>query len=206
MDSSVHERVDAACSSTHPWSTAWREEKVEGQEAWSYLQRRMEHGHYENLMKELARECPQMYRNLIRKDKSLFEEIVERVTHIIQRKPIWGQPISPGELWWVAVTLRFLVTSNSYKSLQCAFRVVQNTISHIGPDTCQAIIAVYGDEVRTPASPAEWKGLSMSMRSVGTYLTVLEKLMANTCASKIQSSMAPTSSATRSTFPWWSWQ
>ena len=54
---------------------------------WPYLQRRMEHGHYENLMQELARECPQLYRNFTHMDKSLFEEIVERVTHIIQRKP-----------------------------------------------------------------------------------------------------------------------
>ncbi|KAK3860711.1 hypothetical protein Pcinc_033252 [Petrolisthes cinctipes] len=59
----------------------------------------MEHGHYKNLMQELARECPQLYRNFTRMDKSLFEEIVERVTHIIQRKPtFWRQPIAPDDI------------------------------------------------------------------------------------------------------------
>lgn len=32
---------------------------------WPYLQRRLEHGHYENLMQELARECPQLYRIML---------------------------------------------------------------------------------------------------------------------------------------------
>ncbi|KAG0722847.1 Protein ANTAGONIST OF LIKE HETEROCHROMATIN PROTEIN 1 [Chionoecetes opilio] len=124
---------------------------------WPSLQRRLEHGHYENLMEELARECPQLYKNFTRVDKQLFDEIVERVTPIIQRKPtFWRKPIPPGLR--VAITLRFLATGETYKSLQYSFRVAHNTISQIVPDTCQALISVYGDqELKTPQSPAEWK-------------------------------------------------
>lgn len=62
-----------------------------------YLQRRMDHDHYENVMQKLTKECPYLYRNFTQLDKSLFEEIVKRVTAIIQRKSaFWGQSIPPG--------------------------------------------------------------------------------------------------------------
>ena len=38
--------------------------------AWPYLQRRVELGHYDNLMEELATECPELYRNFTRINKN----------------------------------------------------------------------------------------------------------------------------------------
>lgn len=124
---------------------------------WPYLQRRLEYGHYDNLMQELAQESPLLYKNFTRIDRQLFDEIVERVTPHIQKKQTWWRkPIPPGLR--VAVTLRFLATGETYKSLQYSFRVAHNTISKIVPETCRAIIEVYGnEELRTPQSPEEWK-------------------------------------------------
>ena len=117
---------------------------------WPYLQRRMEYGHYENLMQELSRECPELFKNFARMDRQLFDDIVERVTPLIQKKTtFWRKPIPAGLR--VAITLRFLATGDSYKSLQYSFRVAHNTISQTVPETCRAIITVYGDEeLRTP--------------------------------------------------------
>ena len=124
---------------------------------WPYLQRRMEHGHYDNLMRELADECPEIFKNYTRMSKTLFNEIVEAITPKIERKTTWWrQPIPPGLR--VAITLRYLATGDSYKTLGYAFRVASNTISLIVPDTCRAIISVYGDtELKLPQSPEEWK-------------------------------------------------
>ena len=122
-----------------------------------YLQRREEKGYYNNLMKELAAENPQLYRNFTRIPEELFDEIVERVTpHIKKKLTFWRRPIEPGLR--VAITLRYLATGESYKSLSYQFRVAHNTICHIVPETCRAIVAVYGDEVmQVPSTPDEWK-------------------------------------------------
>ncbi|XP_068250226.1 uncharacterized protein [Palaemon carinicauda] len=121
---------------------------------WAYLQRRIEQGHYDNLMGELADECPELFKNFTRMNQTLFNEIVELTTPLIQKTTWWRTPIPPGLI--VAVTLRFLATGSSYKTLGYAFRVAHNTISLIVPETCQAIISVYGDsELKLPQTAEE---------------------------------------------------
>lgn len=123
---------------------------------WPYLQRRVELGHYDNLMEELAAESPELYKNFTRINKELFNEIADRVTpHIQKQLTFWRTPLAPGVR--VAITLRFLATGESYKSLQYSFRVADNIIS-IVPETCRAIVAVFGDEeLHLPQAPEEWK-------------------------------------------------
>lgn len=53
---------------------------------WPYLQRRLEHGHYENLMQELGRECPHLYKSFTRTTQTFYDELVERLTPYIQKK------------------------------------------------------------------------------------------------------------------------
>ena len=43
----------------------------------------------------------------------------------------------------IAVTLRYMATGDSYKSLQYGFRVAHNTISKVVPETCEAIVEEY---------------------------------------------------------------
>lgn len=50
------------------------------------------------------------------------------------------QPISPTER--LAVTLRYLATGESFRSLQYVFRIPHNTISGIIPEVCDAIYTV----------------------------------------------------------------
>ena len=57
----------------------------------------------------------------------------------------------------LAITLRFLATGNSYKSLMFQFRVAHNTICNFIPDVCEAIFEEYNREVIVcPASSEEW--------------------------------------------------
>ena len=89
---------------------------------WPYLQKRLKYGHYDTLMDELYKENPDLYKNYTRMDRELFDSIVEAVTPIIERKTSrWRKPIDPSTR--VAITLRYLATGDSYKSLQYAFRV-----------------------------------------------------------------------------------
>ena len=86
-----------------------------------YLQRRMEQGHYNNLMEELANEAPELFKNYTRTSKALFDEIVERVTpHIKKQTTWWRDPLEPGLR--VAITLRFLATGDAtwrWRGLAC---------------------------------------------------------------------------------------
>ena len=50
-----------------------------------YLQRRRKQGHYDNLMRELAEEDPILYRNFLRLEEDLFNEIVDRVHPHIEK-------------------------------------------------------------------------------------------------------------------------
>ena len=120
------------------------------------LQRKL-HGHYANLMRELAANDPVLYRNFLRLDESLFDEIVERVRPYLERKRNnYREPLDVGIQ--VAITLRFLATGDTYISIGYAFRVAPNTISKVIPATCRAIVDSYGDEVlQLPKTPEEWK-------------------------------------------------
>ena len=122
-----------------------------------YLIRRRTHGYYGNLMKELAAEDPVLYRNFTRLDEELFNEIAERIRpHIEKTRTFMREALDVGLR--VAITLRFLATGDSYKSLGYAFRVAHNTISKIVPETCWAIVAEFGEEyMRLPDSTEGWK-------------------------------------------------
>ena len=122
-----------------------------------YLRQRVECGYYNTIMKELSTESPLLYRNFTRINEALFDEIVLLVTpHIRRRMTYWRRPIEPGLR--VAITLRYLATGETYRSLAYQFRVAPNTISKIVPDTCRAIVAEFGDEyLHTPNTADEWK-------------------------------------------------
>jgi len=156
----LHARLLVEIAKVHVQSIEPKPKKRRKEWVSPYLQRRVEYGHYHNLMSELAAESPELYKNFIRMPKEMFDEIVERVTPYIQkRRTFWRVPLDPGLR--VAITLRFLATGNSYKSLQYSFRVAHNTISHIVPETCNAIIAEYGaQEIRLPTSQQEWRDVA----------------------------------------------
>lgn len=127
---------------------------------WPYLQRRMQYGHYDTLMDELYNENPELYRNFLRMDRKMFNKIVECVTPRIEKKTTnFRKPIDPGTR--VAITLRYLATGDSYKSLQYSFRVANNTICNIVPDTCHAIVGAFADEfLRVPDTEEGWRAVA----------------------------------------------
>jgi len=70
----------------------------------------------------------------------------------------------------LAITLRFLATGNSYRSLAFDFRVAHNTISLFVPEVCRAITEEYQDEVfSTPSTPDEWREVADAFRDRWNY-------------------------------------
>lgn len=58
----------------------------------------------------------------------------------------------------LVIALRYMASGDSYASLSFNFRVATNTISHLVPLVCEAVIKEYMEEVLTcPNTPEEWK-------------------------------------------------
>lgn len=60
----------------------------------------------------------------------------------------------------VAIALRFLGSGNSYSCLRYCFRVAKNTTSLLVPETCEAVVEAFADEVfdfpETPEDDWDW--------------------------------------------------
>ena len=88
----------------------------------------------------------------------MFQELLHRLDPRFERKDTWcRKALVPGLK--LAITLRYLATGDSYKSLMYSFRVAHNTISSIIVEVCEAILAEYADEdevISIPSTPEGW--------------------------------------------------
>ena len=75
---------------------------------------------------------------------------------VIQKEETrFHEPLPPGSK--IAITLRYLATGDSYKTLIYSFRVALNTISLFVPEVCEAIYQIYKEEqLKYPSSLQKW--------------------------------------------------
>ncbi|MEW8542127.1 MAG: hypothetical protein AB2693_01215, partial [Candidatus Thiodiazotropha sp.] len=112
---------------------------------------------YERFMVELRDEDMLAFRNFLRVEPTMFNELLNRLGERITKKDIWYRKALDAGLK-LAITLRFLATGDSYHSLMYGFRVSHSTISLIVRDVCEAIIEEFAEEVvHCPTTPEEWK-------------------------------------------------
>ncbi len=86
----------------------------------------------------------------------MFQEIVGRLTFLICKLDTnYRKVLDPGLK--VTITLRYMATGDSSKSLQYGFRVVYNTICVLIAEVSSAIEDAYREEVIvTPTTPDDW--------------------------------------------------
>jgi hypothetical protein len=118
------------------------------------------HGHYDNLMAELLNNDRYRYKQFIRMDPGLFQEILRRIEPRIQRKDTkFRKALAAGMK--LALTLRYLASGESYPSLVAGFRVSKTMVTYIVPEVCNALIAEYQDEhMKCPENAEEWKEIA----------------------------------------------
>ena len=137
-----------------------RERKERMQRRWwarSWLIQRPLYGQYERLMRQLRAEDIASFKNFVRVDPEMFDELAQRICPRIKKQDTkWRQALEPGLK--LAITLRYLATGDSYHSLMYGFRVAHNTISKVVKEVCEAIVAEYANEViMCPTTEAEWR-------------------------------------------------
>jgi len=108
------------------------------------------------LMTDLRGGDAKAFANFTRLSPDLFFFLLDRIGPQITKKDTnWRKALKP-ELK-LAITLRYLATGDSYKSLAYGFRVANNTISVFIPEVCQALIDHLSDEfMELPQEPEQW--------------------------------------------------
>ncbi len=102
-----------------------------------WLLRRPAIGQFEHLMVELEVEDPAGFQNFVRCEPAMIQEMIKRLTPIISKQDTnYCKSLEPGLK--VAITLRYMATGDSSKSLQYAIRVEYNTICLLIPEVCAA--------------------------------------------------------------------
>lgn len=76
-----------------------------------------------------------------------FECLVHKITPYIERKDTNFRTSIPARLRF-AVTLHYLLTGDSYSSLQLIYKISKQSLSRIIPDVCNALNDVLKDEVQ----------------------------------------------------------
>ena len=128
---------------------------------WLTEERRQHLGQFSSLLdSHLGVQNPVTFQNYTQLTSELFDEVLQRVAPAIEREvTCFCQSLSTGLK--LAVTLRYLATGDSYRSLAYAFRCGVSTISKMIPEVCQAILQFYKDEVfNLPITPDAWTVLA----------------------------------------------
>ncbi len=118
--------------------------------------RRPAFGPFENLIVELRIEDPASFQNFVRCEPAMFQEMVDRLTPLICKLDMnYHKVLDPGLI--VAITLRYVATGDSSKSVQYGFRVAYNSICVVIAEVTSVIVDAYHEEVIvTPTIPDDW--------------------------------------------------
>jgi len=101
----------------------------------------------DNVFVELLYEPSGEFENFTRMSLSDFEYLLTLISPIISKQDTQLRNSIPAKIR-LAITLRFLATGDSYKSLHFLFKVSSQIISKIVPEVCAAINQVLKNEVK----------------------------------------------------------
>lgn len=101
----------------------------------------------ENVFVELLYEPSGEFENFTRMSLSDFEYLLTLISPIISKQDTQLRDSIPAKIR-LAITLRFLATGDSYKSLHFLFKVSSQIISKSVPEVCAAINQVLKNEVK----------------------------------------------------------
>lgn len=112
-----------------------------------WLRRRETYGASSTLLRELAAEDAPEYRNWLRMSKEHFEILLAGIAHKITKNDTVMRSAIPARIK-LEITLSYLATGNSYRTLQRLFRVSTPAISKFVPEVCDAIYESLRDYIK----------------------------------------------------------
>ena len=121
-----------------------------------WLKELAENGMFQTVIKLSLQDTP-AFKEIMRMSPDQFKEILNATEpHICKQcTNMGGEPIVPIERR--ALTLRFLATCESFRSLHFQFRITRSAISYILTEVCEAIPKKLGPSyLKVPSSEQEW--------------------------------------------------
>ena len=130
----------------------------------AWMKKRKQKGAYENIVMELAVEDTAAFKEFMRMNYEQFKELVCYIEQKIAKQPTqMRKPVSAAER--VALTVRFLATGETFRSLYFQFRISRKAVSYIIIEVCEAIFAILGPlYMKFPTSEADWRKIESSFR------------------------------------------
>lgn len=104
--------------------------------------KRSGYGYYDQLLPSLEQNSRYSYKDFLRVDKSTFDYISNLLFDKLNKVSKFRECLSPQLK--VAITLRYLATGESFRSLAFGFIVPNNTISKFVPEVLNSIIESLG--------------------------------------------------------------
>ena len=144
-----------------------------------WIRERTGKGAFVNIFKDLELTDAEDFRRFMRMDVPHFQELLSLISSDLQKTETrMRKPITPKER--LALTLRFLATGETFRSLEFQFRISRKAISYIVDKVVDAIYRQMGQEhLSTPASKERWQNHEEVFRERCNSLIVLVPLMGN---------------------------
>ncbi|XP_022162249.1 uncharacterized protein LOC111028028 [Myzus persicae] len=141
----------------HIISDLEKKSKKKNRSVWvrKWIARRQHFGASDILLKELALEDPNSFKNHLRMSSDLFETLLQHVTPSIEKQNTTMRDALPARLK-LQITLRYLASGDSFASLQYLYRVSKCTISKFLPEVCDSIYSVLENYIKVPNTQEEW--------------------------------------------------
>ena len=131
-----------------------------------WIRRREEERMFSNLVQELLVEDPKTYREMMRMNYESFKQILGFIEPYITPKQstIETKIVSPAER--LVLTIQFLATGETFRSLHFQFRIGERGISYIIEEVTGAIVRHLGKEhIKTSSNSEEWLKISEALKN-----------------------------------------
>lgn len=118
------------------------------------LKSRKNLGEYHRLIQEMRLNDHESFFQYFRMTPGRLEELLCLVGPYLVKNSTTREPISPAER--LAVTLRFLATGDSQKSIAFSFRLGHSTVTKIVEETSEALWKSLSNYIKAPSTQNEW--------------------------------------------------
>lgn len=148
-----------------------RKKSAGGRRYWVHpiLENRATEGGYETIMTASRENYPEKYKDVLRMDTDCFDELLQYTHERIQKKDtFFRKAIPPAQR--LSITLFYLASGDSFKTLALFFRIGQSTIRKIIFETCIAIWECLSPvHLKTPSTAEGWQTIASDFSEVWNF-------------------------------------
>ncbi|XP_072375196.1 uncharacterized protein [Diabrotica undecimpunctata] len=128
-----------------------------------------------SLTEEFIQVDDEKYSNFLRMNEGTFNKLLGIIEHVITKKSIFPDTISAKHK--LIITLRYLATGESFRSLMYNYRVSESAISLFIPIVCEAIYeALKNEYLKVPRTTAEWLEIAKDFETLWNIPNVVGAL------------------------------